>query len=367
MEHEIREEHEIYEEHELYEERELVSGPFRRYCARSLDASIYTIVFSIIVVLFFRINTSFYISNVFNYLSVIVVMIVMIFLEPLLLSKFGTTIGKKICGLYVVDEQGEYLTYKAGMRRVVVMLRYGQGWNIPFYNIYRGWKSYKACGAGELLEWDHETHAVVKLKDKKTWRVFVYILLIIISVGICTGLVFYTAKPLHTGELTVSEFAENYNRYLANINRTDIGELDEQGTLIKSDEVDFYIIEVLNQEPPCFEYIVEDGEMIGVEVKRDRNSAEEWIASDRIYLATAMMAFGPAQEEYKNYKKEWGQYITNMENAPFESFAFEVDGMSVSYTVAYSGYEKQGLYLYAIAGEEFEYHMTFRMMKTGEE
>lgn len=359
-------EHEAYGEHELHEEREVIAGPFRRYCARSLDASIYTVVFSIVMVLFFRCNTSFYISNVFNFLSVIVVMIIMIFLEPLLLSKFGTTIGKKICGLYVVDDQGQFLTYKAGMRRVVVMLQYGQGWNIPFYNLYRGWKSYKACGAGELLEWDVEIRAMMKLKDKKIWRVFVYILLAIISLAIFSGLVFYTAKPLHTGELTVSEFAENYNRYLANINRTDIGELDEQGTLIKSEEVDFYIIEILNQEPPCFEYIVEDGEMVGLEVKRDMNSGEEWIASDQTYLAVAMMAFGPAQEEYKNYKKEWEQYITNMENAPFESVAFEVDGMSVSYTVTYSGYEERGLYLCAIEGEEREYHMTFRMMKTEE-
>lgn len=213
---------------EIEEEKNLVEliSPFRRYFARGIDGSIYAMIFSVVMVFIFRCSMSFYMSNLYNFLTILVIMVFMIFLEPLFLTKFGTTIGKKILGLYVVDENGAYLTYKAGMRRSILMFQHGQGWNIPLYNLYRGWKSYQTYKGGKQLEWDSQSHSTIKLKDKKSWRILVYILTSIALLVSLVIFIIYTLIPLHKGELTVDEFAENYNRYLANIDRSDMDELD---------------------------------------------------------------------------------------------------------------------------------------------
>lgn len=123
----------------------------------------------------------------------------------------------------------------------------------------------------------------------------------------------------------------------------------------------------MNEDPLDFEYIIEDGEMIGLEAEREIISEQEWISSDRTCLIAAMMAFIPAQNDYKIFPNELSQYLAPLNYVPFQNFEFELAGVSVSYTIEYSGYTDTGEFLQATTGENLYYHMKFRMIKVENE
>lgn len=73
----------------------------------------------------------------------------MLFLEPVLLRLFGTTLGKWIFGLRLEDENGNRPSYIAGFIRTLQVIGSGLGYHIPVYSLVRLWKSYKQCSDNE--------------------------------------------------------------------------------------------------------------------------------------------------------------------------------------------------------------------------
>ena len=63
--------------------------------------------------------------------------LMMYLLEPILLSKFGTTPGKWLLGLSVRDYDGNLLTLDTARTRTWNALWRGMGLGIPVYDIYR--------------------------------------------------------------------------------------------------------------------------------------------------------------------------------------------------------------------------------------
>lgn len=110
--------------------------PWRRYLSRSLDLSIYHMFFSVFLALALHVNltTS---SNIGILFDSFMIFFIMLFLEPLLLHLFGTTLGKAIFGLKIETPDGRRLTYGEGLARTWSVLGAGMGYNIPIYNLVR--------------------------------------------------------------------------------------------------------------------------------------------------------------------------------------------------------------------------------------
>lgn len=110
--------------------------PWRRFLARILDLSIYSTLWSIILILVFHVNlaTRSSIENIFN---TIISLVIMLFLEPLWLHLSGTTPGKAIFGLRIEDSEGRRLRYLEGFERTWGVLSSGMGYNFPIYNLVR--------------------------------------------------------------------------------------------------------------------------------------------------------------------------------------------------------------------------------------
>ncbi|WP_317854670.1 RDD family protein [Chakrabartyella piscis] len=70
-----------------------------------------------------------------------------------MIAKLGTTIGKRIFGIRVLDADGEKLTLEAAKKRTYSVFKHGMGYCIPLYDLYRQYKSYGKCKEGELV-WD---------------------------------------------------------------------------------------------------------------------------------------------------------------------------------------------------------------------
>jgi len=155
-----------------------VRSPWRRYFARVFDISFYT--YFVVVFHALLLNTNMLSRSTFGkLLDTYLAILIMILVEPVLLSKLGTTLGKWILGLSVRGVDGQPLSYVDALSRTVTVVWRGLGLNIPIYNLIRLLKGYMDCEAGEPLDW--ECDSVIHLKDRKKWRTAVYITVIIMN------------------------------------------------------------------------------------------------------------------------------------------------------------------------------------------
>lgn len=187
-----------------------VTAPIRRFLARGIDFMAYVFLSGILLSAVFQVNISRE-SGGAGVLAGVMSLLMMLFLEPLLLRLFGTTLGMFVLGLSVTDREEGRLSYRAGLLRVWNIFLYGLGLGIPFVRLYRLWKSYKSCDGGEELPWEWDS--VMRLREDRFWlRVGSFATAcLLLTNGLSLSLAL-AQRPPHRGEITVAEFCENYNR-----------------------------------------------------------------------------------------------------------------------------------------------------------
>ena len=128
--------------------------PIRRWLARWLDLGLYGLPWILLRSLALHVPS---VENgVLSWLEGYLSIALMFLLEPLLLHYWGWTPGKWLLGLKVRDRAGEKLSLKRAFQRTWRLFGRGYGYQIPIYNLYRMWCSYRACREGEYLEWDQD-------------------------------------------------------------------------------------------------------------------------------------------------------------------------------------------------------------------
>ena len=184
--------------------------PWRRFFARALDLSMAELLVYGLLVFAFDVDLS-SLSNWVNWLLGFLIWTVLMPLEAFCISHWGATPGKAILGLSVGDEQGRPLSFGAAAERTWDLLRWGFGFHIPIYSLYRSWVSYKELKRGGSPEWDW--HITVEAQPMRWWRPILYAA---VSLLLAVVMIVYTVMPAlpdHRGEiLTTVEFVENYNQ-----------------------------------------------------------------------------------------------------------------------------------------------------------
>lgn len=187
-----------------------VTSPWVRYFARSIDAAIYMILWNMFLSLVLHINIM---ETGFAGLVADIIAYNCLFLlaEPFILSRFGTTPGKFLFGLRVTAETGARLTHGEALHRTWTVLKKGCGFNLPVYWIIRTYKSYRACKDGKILDWEQET--LLWLNDRYIpLKVSVSLVSLTLINTLSLILVWQAgALPQNRGDLTVEQYAENFN------------------------------------------------------------------------------------------------------------------------------------------------------------
>jgi len=184
--------------------------PWRRWLARMLDLTITNILIMGVLAIVFRVNIN-NIPGIVEWLLGYVNWALLIPLEALLLSKFGTTPGKWIMGLRLEHADGRKLEFSHAATRTWEVFGRGYGYGIPIYNYYRMWKSYKEVRDGEEPEWDYNVTQYAT--DYHWWRTVAYIAATVALFLIMLWAALVPTMPKHRGDdLTVAEFVENYNK-----------------------------------------------------------------------------------------------------------------------------------------------------------
>lgn len=184
-----------------------VREPWRRYFARTLDLSLAELLCVAVGAAVFRINFARF-TKLESWLLGLLVWAVLLPIEAFALSRFGTTVGKRVLGLRVEHCDGRRLTYGEALWRTLAVFLYGCGCCIPIVSVWRNWKSYKAV-QDEGAMWDEDV--TLTFEDKGRRQIAAYCAVLAATAAFTFCLMQFPSMPVHRGELTVEEFVDNYN------------------------------------------------------------------------------------------------------------------------------------------------------------
>ena len=316
-----------------------VRAPWRRWFARSMDYSLYAALVHIFVYVVGGVSPLHENSGWESLAYLLMAYLLMLFIEPLLLSRFGTTPGKALLGLYVQDINGGRLRYSEALDRTASMMWRGQGWGIPVYGWIREWKCYSAVSDGKMLPW--EADSVLELRDRRRWRWFAYAGARVLVLGILLLVEVLLLVPPNRGELTIAEFAENYN-FALRVLEIDVDDyLDENGKWAEPEQenLGYYVFDLSGNEVQNyeFEFETEDGLIRAVRFKVEADG-EDTVFHPARHLSAAMYAFVRAQKDYPLFGSILPEGIAALTESPMQSFGAQECGVQTSCAVESTGY-----------------------------
>ena len=186
--------------------------PWKRYFARYFDVTIIHLLLSFVAIVVLRIRPIN--GPLYTILDLAIIShLLMIPIEGLLLHFWGTTPGKWIMGIRVESVNGGNLSISEAMLRSWNVLRYGYGFTIPIYTIWRLYQSYREYKEEFLTSWDREFEAELQFDYDYDLRKKLTIGLAVLGfVGCFAWTTNDGLKPVHRGDtLSVAQIAENYN------------------------------------------------------------------------------------------------------------------------------------------------------------
>lgn len=349
--------------------------PWRRFLARMLDLAVYSLVWVFLLVFLFKQPLS-QTDGIIHVMGTIFAMGVMVLLEPLLLHKFGTTIGKFCFGLRIEDTDGTHLRYSDAFARTVGVLVNGLCLRIPFLEWYFLWRSYKRCTNNEPQLWEEDIPVNYTFKDSDFRCGVRYALGYGVVLGITVLLVLFQRMAPNRGDVTVAQFAENYNYYANYMGITDrFYWLDEDGGWQDTQQNAYYSVSMQNSRPEFLFDLDENGCVTGVSFTREARDEESGLFSlreDEMFLAS--LAFVSAQEELglvssANAMDDLAKFFEDVEYSFGETHfeqSFAIAGLELGWTVEQEGYFiVYGGYLYSDGSAEEPYcRQTFSVLKT---
>ncbi len=182
--------------------------PIRRFAARMMDYALLWLIVEFLIVVVLRIRV---VSTLWDMVLDYGLLFLSVPLQAWMLHKWGTTPGKWVMGLSVPSEDGSFLDYSSALNREKDVLKLGLGYGIPGYSLYRLYRSWQDYGDWEP-EWDWECEYTYQIPSPRQKGILAA------GVALCVLLSIVTIRdqflPRYRGDLTVTQFAANYNYYL---------------------------------------------------------------------------------------------------------------------------------------------------------
>ena len=344
-----------------------VRAPWRRFFARMLDDNLCAMVIYLLLIGVFNVRPF---GQDTSHLLVLALFTLLfrLFTEPLFLTLFRGTPGKLLLGLRVTDNEGRRLSYRAALSRTVTVFIFGEGLRLPIVHIVLLVKSYKTCMSKYRHNaWEYDTE--LTLRDERLWRIFAWwaVLVMTVVLPLWAGSA-AAVTPLHTGELTVAEFSENFNR-LADYNRLSFqnSRLNAAGEWVETQPSDNVVVsaEVMKEEPD-FVFTEEDGRMTGLHFAWGRRQTLNFLAPSLSTEASlAIRAYAGALAGTFQERRQLEQLLGFIERSPFDSLEARVGDVRIVIECSCSGvafYQISGNYS-SVLGKEYSY--SFTMTRAG--
>ena len=158
-----------------------------RYMARSIDLTIGAVFIGVVVILFLvlltiLLNSFMEISwDAFSVIPEFLIGIIIIFfyliVEASMFSTFKTSLGKKIFGITVTDNNNEKLKFGAALKRNFLLWFRGMALSIPLLSIVALAIAYGNYTNNGITSWDEDSEVTVHFKRISTIRTILGVLL----------------------------------------------------------------------------------------------------------------------------------------------------------------------------------------------
>lgn len=309
----------------------MVAYPWRRFFARWLDLFLYSLVWTAVGALVLRINLpDIWIIKLMNsYLDYLTMMVV----EPVLLSTWGYTPGKWIFGLQVRGRDGGKISWGDAMNRTWLVFAKGEGYGIPIYNLYRNYKSYKACVDCETLPWEEDCGYAIK--DESGLRCLGFVGATAGLFGLTVLVALQAQMPRYQGELTAAQYVANVNDAIS-YHQLRLPDMNDQGGWD-------------NRSKPGHQLMLdENGLVTGVRLEMEC-TGEEFVSLPVLQEQLAVIALVGGSGEYNcfTWVANGNSLLNQIAEQSTESYTLEAGDMTITQTVEIEGYEKAEGYLIA--------------------
>ena len=327
--------------------------PFRRYFARMTDFAVYSLILESFYFLLMHqrppqnIGRAYLLLWLFRFMLFVLTMV----LEPLSLHFFGTTFGKLLFGIRVLDENGRKLSMEEAFHRTFRVFCFGFAFFIPVYEIVRLILSFRACRRNDTLRWD-ENLSECLYTEPGNLRIAGCFAAWIMMAFLSYMLTQNSMLAKNRGDLTISEFVENYNDYFnkppIDEGRNDLGFsrwLDEDGTFTDQFIMGSNVTDVFNtqdhQEMPEIEYTTEDGIIQEIVISfRQDGMIVDAVPGEGVVAAYAYIC---AQEGalFGRYHPKVGRFFTNIQITSPESCEnklMDCENVFLNYKIRSEGY-----------------------------
>jgi len=336
-----------------------------RLLAREVDVSIYSLLIHAVLGLGLRVDLL-HTGNFADWLISLASLVLMFVAEPLWLHFWGWTPGKWIFGLKLRNRFGEKLSMSQAWSRGWGIFSRGYGFNIPIYNLWRHWKSYRSCRDGEDCDWDYgEERQYTKVDRSLSW--LMWLGAEAVSVFLAVTILLQTFLPPNRGALTVEEYSENFNSYLDTLGDFS-SQLNEQGQWVERAEPGAVVIDLSTMEYADLEFTLEDGYVTAVTLsdsaKQDGRTG--WIYMSQSYYQVATAALAGAQREFNCFNYDLAGWLALWDER-WDSFELDYRGVHISQTVECSGYTGVGQIREPVEGRDQVYRRTVTISLNGSE
>lgn len=359
-----------------------VRAPWKRYFARLIDETIYLIFWHMILSLGFHMNIR-QTGLAFVVIGTIMQSVLLLLVEPVMLSRFGTTPGKFLFGFRVSAESGARLTWREAYDRTGIVLKKGLGFYIPVYGLIREYSSYRDCKKGEILEWEEDNILTLDERHMR-WKVIAAVLVLSV-LDVLNYFVWQAgALPQNRGNITAAQYAENFNHlqefyqidhqmnhpeFLPPYNDS-MKRLNQYGDWEQMDGK-WYVVDTGVDYPdlPRIQFTEKDGVLTEISLSSEYKDEKMEIPVYGDLMALASLSYICAQDDYHlllsppsrlyNRVKEYGDQCSD--------FMINEAGVKVQASFDFSGYEiRQAQYgssdvLVPVYGEDVYFHVDFRI------
>ena len=286
----------------------------RRLFARTLDQFFLTMV--LLVVLGLLGKNPIHLSSFAVNLGITAGLAV---LEPLLLHLFGTTPGKALLGLHLARSDGGRLSWFEGFNRYCMMLWCGLGFGIPIWSLIQMYRTVKRCLDEEPQPWDEDIAYTARPFRLRNLTAIAGALALVIGAGETANS--YAQLPPNRGDLTVAEFAENFNRQAAYLGMDFGGELDSEGIFRKRPEEPNVVSISISETIPGaeeFQYTVKDGRLTAVTLSGEVTNGFDWYSLPEGRMVSAMTAFAWARKDAPFWTREKQRQLAVFDEADWD-------------------------------------------------
>lgn len=294
-------------------------------------------------------------TTVNNFVVSLAAVVLLAFLEPLFLRLCGTTPGKALLGMRLTGPDGKNMPYTEGLARYFLMMWYGQGFEIPIWSAIQWYRSARRCWDDEPQPWDVEVAYIAKPFRARYGVGLVLASLLVLTAGEAANS--WSQTPPNRGDVTVAEFAENFNWEIEYLELSERSYLTPEGQWRNRPEVDengsyagLSLDELMGMEdwPEAreFHYTVEDGHVTAVTLSGTVDNAVTGRGSPEGYVPLIVMALTFGREESAFWYWPRRAQLVELERTNWsEDFTLHQPGVVITAEV-----EQTGFYYYAGIG-----------------